>query len=90
LLQREQPSASCRISSTSAELGTQRLAGPRGFQRGLIALTGIPGGGGILSAAIEHSANPAEPIEAYGLTRRLMALYPNRLYLEIVRWVTRD
>ena len=43
----------------------------------------MPGGGGILSAAIEHSANPAEPIEALGLTRRLMELYPNRLYLEL-------
>jgi hypothetical protein len=27
----------------------------------------MPGGGGILPAAIEHSANPAEPIEAYAL-----------------------
>src|SRR5438105_862637 len=43
----------------------------------------MPGGGGILSAAIEHSANPAEPIEALGLTRRLMELYSNRLYLEL-------
>jgi DNA polymerase-3 subunit alpha len=53
------------------------------FSEGVIALTGMPGGGGILSAAIEHSANPAEPIEAYGLTRRLMELYPGRLYLEL-------
>jgi DNA polymerase III alpha subunit len=30
---------------------------------GVIALTGIPGGGGILSSAIERSANPAEPVE---------------------------
>src|SRR5207249_3261767 len=49
----------------------------------IIALTGMPAGGGILSAVIEHSANPAEPIEALGLTRRLMELYPNRLYLEL-------
>src|ERR1700716_3339744 len=47
------------------------------------ALTGMPAGGGILSAPIEHSANPAEPIEALGLTRRLMEMYPNRLYLEL-------
>src|SRR5205807_6030864 len=40
------------------------------YSDGLIALTGMPGGGGMLSAAIEHSANPAEPIEALGLTRR--------------------
>ena len=53
------------------------------FSEGVIALTGMPGGGGILSAAIEHSANPAEPIEAYGLVRRLMDLYPGRLYLEL-------
>src|SRR5690349_13404521 len=53
------------------------------YSEGVIALTGMPGGGGILSAAIEHSANPAEPIEAYGLTRRLMELYPGRLYLEL-------
>ena len=53
------------------------------YSDGVIALTGMPGGGGILSAAIEHSANPAEPIEALGLTRRLMELYPNRLYLEL-------
>jgi len=50
---------------------------------GVIALTGLPGGGGILSAAIEHSANPAEPIEAFGLVRRLTELYPGRLYLEL-------
>jgi DNA polymerase III alpha subunit len=43
----------------------------------------MPGGGGILSAAFEHSGNPAEPIEAVGLVRRLMAVYPDRLYLEI-------
>jgi hypothetical protein len=43
----------------------------------------MPGSGGILSAAIEHAANPAEPIEAFGLTRRLMELYPGRLYLEL-------
>jgi hypothetical protein len=43
----------------------------------------MPGGGGILSTAIEHSGNPAEPIEAYALTRRLMELYPGRLYLEL-------
>jgi DNA polymerase III alpha subunit len=53
------------------------------FAEGVVALTGMPGGGGILSSAIEHSANPAEPIEAYGLTRRLMDLYPGRLYLEL-------
>ena len=46
------------------------------YSEGVIALTGMPGGGGILSAAIEHSANPVEPIERYGLTRRLMDLYP--------------
>jgi hypothetical protein len=40
----------------------------------MIALTGMPGGGGILSAAIEHAGNPAEPIEAYRLVRRLMEL----------------
>jgi hypothetical protein len=45
------------------------------FADGLITLTGLPGGGGILSAAIEHSANPAEPIEAFSLARRLMELY---------------
>src|SRR5213595_3140000 len=27
--------------------------------------------------------SPAEPIEAYGLARRLMELYPDRLYLEL-------
>jgi hypothetical protein len=32
----------------------------------VIALTGMPGGGGILSSAIEHSGNPAEPVEAFG------------------------
>jgi len=53
------------------------------FSEGVIALTGVPGGGGILSSAIEHSANPADPIEAYGLARRLMELYPGRLYLEM-------
>jgi DNA polymerase-3 subunit alpha len=53
------------------------------YREGLIALTGMPGGGGLLSAAIEQSADPAEPIEAYGLARRLMELYPNRLYLEL-------
>jgi DNA polymerase III alpha subunit len=53
------------------------------FSEGVIALTRMPGGGGILSSAIEHSSNPAEPIEAYGLTRRLMELYPARLYLEL-------
>jgi len=53
------------------------------FSEGVIALTGMPGGGGILSSAIEHSANPAEPIEAYGLVRRLMELYSDRLYLEL-------
>src|SRR5579859_1197582 len=53
------------------------------YSEGVIALTGIPGNGGMLSAAIEHAANPAEPIEALGLTRRLMELYPNRLYLEM-------
>jgi hypothetical protein len=60
------------------------------FADGVIALTGLPGDGGILSASIAHSANPAEPIEAFGLVRRLMELYPGRLYLELVRWVTRD
>ena len=49
----------------------------------MIALTGMPGSGGILTAAIEHSGNPAEPIEAYRLTRWLMELYPGRLYLEL-------
>ena len=53
------------------------------YSDGVIALTGMPGGGGILTAAIEHSSNPAEPIEAYGLARRLMELYPGRLYLEL-------
>jgi DNA polymerase-3 subunit alpha len=53
------------------------------YHEGLIALTGMPGGGGLLSAAIESSANPAEPIEAFGLVRRLMELYPNRLYFEL-------
>jgi DNA polymerase-3 subunit alpha len=53
------------------------------FRDGVIAITGMPGGGGILSAAIEHAGNPAEPIEAFGLTRRLMELYPSRLYLEL-------
>jgi DNA polymerase-3 subunit alpha len=53
------------------------------YNEGLIALTGVPGGGGLLSAAIEHSSNPAEPVEAYGLVRRLMDLYPGRLYLEL-------
>jgi hypothetical protein len=47
-----------------------RLMG-RGTWR-IFALTGMPGGGGILSSAIEQAANPAEPIEAYGLARRLM------------------
>src|SRR5207248_10960768 len=41
------------------------------YSEGVVALTGIPGSGGILSAAIEHSANPAEPVEAFGLMRRL-------------------
>jgi DNA polymerase-3 subunit alpha len=53
------------------------------YNEGLIALTGVPGGAGILSAAIEHAGSPAEPIEAFGLARRLMDLYPNRLYLEL-------
>jgi DNA polymerase-3 subunit alpha len=53
------------------------------FSEGVIALTGMPGGGGILSAAIEHSASPAEPIEAFGVVRRLTELYPGRLYLEL-------
>lgn len=53
------------------------------FSEGLMAISGMPGGGGILSSAIEHSQNPAEPIEAYGLVRRLMELYPDRLYLEL-------
>ena len=53
------------------------------FSDGVIALTGMPGGGGILSSAIEHARNPAEPIEAFGLARRLMELYPDRLYLEL-------
>jgi DNA polymerase III subunit alpha len=53
------------------------------YSEGVIALTGMPGNGGILSSAIEHSRNPADPIEAYGLVRRLMELYPNRLYLEL-------
>src|SRR5436309_13798266 len=53
------------------------------YSEGVIALTGMPGSGGVLSAAIEHSGNPAEPIEAYGLARRLMELYPGRLYLEL-------
>jgi DNA polymerase III subunit alpha len=53
------------------------------FADGVIALTGLPGGGGIVSTAIEQSANPAEPIEAFGLVRRLMELYPARLYLEL-------
>jgi hypothetical protein len=35
------------------------------FSEGVIALTGMPGGGGILSSAIEHSANPAEPISQW-------------------------
>jgi DNA polymerase III alpha subunit len=43
----------------------------------------MPGSGGVISAAIEHSGNPAEPIEAYGLTRRLMELYTGRLDLEL-------
>jgi len=50
---------------------------------GVIALTGMPGASGILSSAIEYSGNPAEPIEAVGLVRRLMELYPDRLYLEL-------
>src|SRR5262249_51529908 len=33
--------------------------------------------------AIERSANPAEPLEAYRVARRLMELYPGRLYLEL-------
>jgi DNA polymerase III alpha subunit len=41
------------------------------------------GGGGILSSAIEHSVNPADPVEAYGPTRRLMELYPGRLYMKV-------
>jgi DNA polymerase-3 subunit alpha len=53
------------------------------FNEGVIALTGMPGGGGILSSAIERSANPAEPIEAYGLVRRLLELCSDRLYLEL-------
>jgi DNA polymerase III subunit alpha len=53
------------------------------YSEGVVALTGIPGSGGILSAAIEHSANPAEHVEAFGLARRLMELYPGRLYLEL-------
>ncbi len=53
------------------------------YHEGLIALTGMPGGDGLLSGAIENSTDPAEPIEAYGLVRRLMELYPNRLYLEL-------
>ena len=53
------------------------------YSEGVIALTGMPGANGILSSAIEHSANPAEPIEAYGLVHRLMELYPDRLYLEL-------
>src|SRR5438132_1737880 len=53
------------------------------FSDGIIALTGMPGGGGILSSAIEHSANPAEPIAAFGLVRRLMEIYSDRLYLEL-------
>ena len=53
------------------------------YGEGVIALTGMPGGGGILSHAIERSGNPAEPIEAYGLVRRLSELYPGRLYLEL-------
>src|SRR5919205_3040836 len=48
------------------------------YREGVIALTGMPGGGGILSATIEHSRNPAEPIETYGLARRLAELYPDR------------
>jgi hypothetical protein len=40
------------------------------------ALTGMPGGGGILSSAIEHSANPAEPIEAYGLVPPAVGVVP--------------
>src|SRR5947207_3787795 len=53
------------------------------YSEGVLAVTGMPGGGGILSRAIEHAANPAEPIEAYGLARRLMELYSGRLYVEL-------
>jgi DNA polymerase III alpha subunit len=53
------------------------------YNQGVVAITGMPAGGGILSAAIEHSGNPAEPIEAFSLVRRLMELYPDRLYLEL-------
>ncbi len=53
------------------------------YSEGVVAMTGMPAGGGILSAAIEHSGNPAEPIEAFSLVRRLMELYPDRLYLEL-------
>src|SRR5579859_5731216 len=53
------------------------------YSEGLVAITGMPAGGGILSSAIEHSGNPAEPVEAFSLVRRLMELYPDRLYLEL-------
>jgi DNA polymerase-3 subunit alpha len=49
---------------------------------GLICLTGAPGTG-LLSPAIERAANPAEPGEALGLARRLLALFGDRLYLEL-------
>ncbi|MBV9323914.1 MAG: DNA polymerase III subunit alpha [Chloroflexi bacterium] len=53
------------------------------YRDGVIALTGMPGGGGMLSSAIERAANPVEPFESFGVVRRLMDLYPGRLYLEL-------
>jgi hypothetical protein len=39
--------------------------------------------GGVLAPAIERCADPANPIEALPLARRLRDLFPDRFYLEL-------
>lgn len=75
--------------SNRAHLSGADFRGPRVDWRdleehsggGLICLTGAPLAG-VLSPLIEHAADPGNPVEAVGLTRRLAELYPH-LYLEL-------
>jgi hypothetical protein len=69
--------------NAGAHRGTPRVdcCDLEAYGDGVIALTASAATGALLSAAIEHSDNRAEPIEAYGLTRRLLELCPGRLYL---------
>jgi DNA polymerase-3 subunit alpha len=79
-----------QLSNCGYLVGADRL-GPRldwhdlaDHNEGLICVAGGPPGTGLLASYVERSADLGAPAEALVVTRRLLELYEDRLYVSLV------